>query len=270
MAGKSVSYLCCLLALAPSNAAAQSGSTATARAAAVAPGSGTAQTTPPVWAKPDNFWYRMSVPGGHVWLNVDALHGAKTPLFDHQRLATELTLRTGIEYSPLTLPFADPAAQFVVKYDGSNAYIQEGAMAIEFVHGGYLWRCDLQIKWDWNRVPPTDYECLSRRPVTSGETAGAGPAVGAAPRVSPDGRWAAFVHDHNVAIRPAGDAAASPTVLSDDATPTDAYQAGSIRWSDDSRTITAYRVADALFASSSVTGNVERFVTRAEWSIPPH
>ena len=131
----------------------------------------TGQVTTPVWAKPDNFWYRKVVPGGHLWFKVDAQHGVKEPLFDHQRLAIELTIRTGIEFTPLTLPFADPAMQFVVKYDGSNAYIQEGAMAIEFVHAGNHWRCDLQIKWDWNRVPPTDYECLSRRPVVAGQPA---------------------------------------------------------------------------------------------------
>lgn len=86
-----------------------------------------------VWAKPDHFWWRRSVPGGNLWLTVDAKHGARTPLFDHQRLAIELSLRSGHEFTPLTLPFADPAARFVVKYDGSNAYIQEGAMAVEFV-----------------------------------------------------------------------------------------------------------------------------------------
>lgn len=95
-----------------------------------------AQASAPVWTKADQFWYRRTVPGGYVWLNVDARHGVKEPLFDHQRLAIELTIRTGVDYTPLTLPFAEPAAQFVVKYDGSNAYIQQGAMAIEFVHGG--------------------------------------------------------------------------------------------------------------------------------------
>ena len=82
------------------------------------------------WAKPDHFWYRRSVPGGNLWITVDGIHGVRQPLFDHQRLAIELNLRTGAEYTPLTLPFADPAAEFVVKYDSSNAYIQEGAMAI--------------------------------------------------------------------------------------------------------------------------------------------
>ena len=164
------------------------------------PVSAAAEATAPIWTKPDQFWYRRTVPGGHVWLNVDAEHGVKEPLFDHQRLAIELTIRTGVDYAPLTLPFADPAARFVVKYDGSNAYIQQGAMAIEFIHGGHHWRCDLQIKWDWNRSAHR-LECLSRRPVAGG-TASITASAEAAPRVSPDGRWEAFVQDHNVAVRP--------------------------------------------------------------------
>src|SRR5688500_15801591 len=115
-----------------------------------------------VWAKPDHFWFRKTVSGGHLWLTIDARNGAKSPLFDHQRLAIELNLRGGYDFTPLTLPFADPASRFAVKYDGSNAYIQEGAMAVEFVLDGYQWRGDLQIKWDWNKVQPTDYECLTR------------------------------------------------------------------------------------------------------------
>ena len=99
----------------------------------------------PVWSKPDHFWYRRAVAGGRVWFNVDALHGVKEPLFDHQRLAIELTIRTGVEYTPLTLPFADPASRFVVKYDGSNAYVQEGAMAVEFVHGAGITACPARM-----------------------------------------------------------------------------------------------------------------------------
>ncbi len=73
------------------------------------------------WPKPDLFWYRVAVPNGHLWLSVDAKHGVREPLFDHQRLAIELNLRSGYEFTPTTLPFADPTAEFVVTFDGSNA-----------------------------------------------------------------------------------------------------------------------------------------------------
>ncbi|HUF23403.1 MAG TPA: hypothetical protein VMN81_04680 [Vicinamibacterales bacterium] len=210
-----------------------------------------------VWAKPDHFWYRRTVPGGHLWLTVDAKHGAKSPLFDHQRLAIELNLRTGYDYTPLTLPFADPAARFAVKYDGANAYIQEGAMAVEFVLDGRQWRCELQIKWDWNKVPPTDYECLPRG---QAGTAPAAVAAGTAanPLVSPDGALEAFVENHNVAVRPAGGGAA--TVLTTDGTNGDAYDSGSLRWSGDSRTLSACRLNAAIWQSDGVSGNVEKLI----------
>lgn len=222
-----------------------------------------APASEPVWAKPDLFWYRIPVEGGNLWVKVDAEHGVKEPLFDHQRLAIEMTIRTGIEYTPLTLPFADPAARFVVKYDGSNAYIQEGAMAVEFVHGGQHWRCDLQIKWDWNRVPPTDYECLPRRPALPRAAAA---ATAAESSRSPDGRWEAFVENHNVAVRPVGGGDAM--VLSTDGTAAAGYHAGSIRWSADSTTVSAYRVSPEVWNSPAFNGNVKKLVSRGEWRVP--
>jgi hypothetical protein len=214
------------------------------------------------WAKPDHFWYRKAMPGGNVWLNVNALHGVREPLFDHQRLAIELNLRSGYEFTPLTLPFADPAFEFVVKYDGSNAYIQEGAMAIEFILDGTLWRCDLQIKWNWNLVPPTDYECLPRRPMQPGSRPR--PATGA-PVVSPDGKWEALVTNHNVAIRPPGANDAKP--LSTDGTAAQPYDPGSIRWSKDSKTLNAYRVSPEVWKSESLSGSVKSHVARGEWTV---
>jgi hypothetical protein len=214
------------------------------------------------WAKADHFWYRKPVTGGNVWLNVNALHGVKEPLFDHQRLAIELNLRSGYEFTPLTLPFADPTMEFVVKYDGSNAYIQEGAMAIEFILDGTLWRCDLQIKWNWNLVPPTDYECLPRRPMQPG--ARPTPITGA-PVASPDGALEALIVNHNVAVRPAGSAAPAKP-LSADGTAAMPYDHGSIRWSRDSKTLTAYRVSPEVWRSESVTGSVKALVIRGEWT----
>lgn len=208
------------------------------------------------WAKPDHFWYRKTVQGGHLWLTVDAKHGAKTPLFDHQRLAIELNLRTGYAFTPLTLPFADPAARFAVKYDSSNAYIQEGAMAIEFVLDNYQWRCELQIKWDWNKVPPTDYECTPRRPAASARSTGSPGSTAAV--TSPDGSLEAVVQNNNVAVRPVGGGAA--TMLTSDGTAGDAYDPGSLRWSPDSRTLSVYRLNAAIWESDSVSGNVEKLI----------
>src|SRR5687768_16106369 len=202
------------------------------------------EVTPPVWDKPDHFWYRKTFPGGaQVWLGVDALHGIKEPLFDHQRLAIELRVRTGVEFDQNQLPFVDPATQFVVKYDGANAYIQQGAMAVEFVLNAQHWRCELQIKWDWNKLPPTDYECTPRRPFVPGVSPASLPADPGV-RASPDRKWEAFISNHNVAVRPVGAPASSGKMLSNDGTAAFAYQLGSIQWGADSRSLSAYRVSE--------------------------
>lgn len=233
-------------------------------ACALRPAPVAGQTSEPVWARPDVFWYGKSTPGGPVWLKVNVEYGVKEPLFDHQRLATELTIRTGVEHAANALPFMDPASQFVVRYDGSNAYIQHGAMAIEFIREGHLWRCELQIKWNWNLVPPTDYQCGSRRPLADGFVAAALPRD-TLPRVSPDGAWEALIVNHNVVVRPraGGDARA----LSTDGVASNAYQLGSIVWSDDSKALAAYRVSERVWLSDGLAGNVKALVARKEWRV---
>lgn len=216
------------------------------------------------WTKPDRFWFRKTVDGGHLWLGVDAAHGVKEPLFDHQRLAIELGIRTGYEFTPLSLPLADPATQFVVKYDGSNAYIQEGAMAIEFILDASHWRCDLQIKWNWNLVPPTDYECRSRRAVNPGVSDG--PIVAPSSIRSPDGSWEALVEGHNVVIRPAS-GSASTQKLTTDGTAAFAYQAGSITWAADSKSLAAYRVHEQVWLAPSVSDTVKAQLQRAALTV---
>ena len=229
---------------------------------AVAPWPPVQTASPLVWTKPDMFWYRKALPDGHVWINVDAQHGVKEPLFDHQRLAIELNLRTGYEFTPVSLPFADPSAQFVVKYDGFNAYIQEGAMAVEFTLDGAPWRCELQVKWDWNKVPPTDYECLPRRAGFVGKPSS--PWV-SGQRVSPDGRWEAAVESHNIVVRPAN-AAGKTVALSTDGIAGFAYDPASIRWADPT-TVHAYRVSDKVWLSDGVAGNVKALVSKGVWKI---
>jgi len=215
------------------------------------------------WTTPDRFWFRKTMAGGQVWLGVDAAYGVKEPLFDHQRLAIEIGLKSGMEFTPLDLPLADPAAQFVVKYDGSNAYIQEGAMAIEFILSGAHWRCDLQTKWNWNLVPPTDYQCQSRRPVNPGVSDRVNPEP--TYRRSPDGRWDAVVEGHNIIVRPATGGA--PSHKTTDGTAVFAYQAGSITWAADSKSLSAYRVHEQVWLAPSVSGNVKAHLHRAELSV---
>jgi hypothetical protein len=86
-----------------------------------------------------------------------------------------------------------------------------------------------------------------------------------APVTSPDGRWEAVVVDHNVAIRAAG-RPGTPTALSADGKAGYAYQPGSIRWSPDSASVSAYRVSEAVWLSESVAvTSVKNLVTQGQW-----
>jgi hypothetical protein len=221
-----------------------------------------AQDPAPVWAKSDAFWYRTTVKGSSVWVTVDAEHGVRQPLFDHQRLAIELSQKTEMEFTASTLPFANPGTRFVVKYDGSSVPVAHGLLAIEFVLDNAAWRCELQAEWDWARTPPSDYECTKQDDPVPPAPPGATPTRVA----SPDGNWEAFVQNDNVMVRAAG--ATSATALSKDGTPTRAYHAGSISWSPDSKSVSAYRVDAAIWRSNEVTGTVKTLITKATWSIP--
>lgn len=221
-----------------------------------------AQDSAPIWPKPDAFWYRTTLNGSDFWVTVDAGHGVREPLFDHQRLAIELSQKTGSEFTASTLPFANPAARFVVKYDGSNVPVSHGLRAIEFVLDNAAWRCELQAEWDWGRTPPSDYECTKRDGPAPAPIAEAAPAAVA----SPDGTWEAFVRNDNVMVRAAGSTTA--TALSTDGTPARAYHAGSIAWSPDSRSVAAYRVDAAVWRSGDVSGSVKALIARAAWPVP--
>ena len=194
----------------------------------------------PTWIDSTNrFWYRRSVTGGNDFVLVHAATQQKQPAFDHASLATGLSQAVGQDYAALTLPFRT----FDYALDGQ---------AIEADVGGVRWRCSL-----------ADFACDSIGEVRAGGFGGGGfgrfpgnQNVGE-PRVSPDGLTEAFIHNYNVAIRPAGSgppagggrggfgggrgSAPSHTTLSYDGSEGDSYQLGSIQWSPDSKKLVAYR-----------------------------
>jgi dipeptidyl aminopeptidase/acylaminoacyl peptidase len=210
------------------------------------------------------FWYRVSVTGGNRFVVVDPDAWSRQPAFDHDRLARALSTAAGEQYTAVTLPFL------------TFSYVSD-RQAIEANVDDSRWRCTL-----------TDYACTRIGPATGGGGGGRGGRGGAAqqgrgggpgrggaaqgePRRSPDGRWEAFIQNHNVAIRGAApaeggsDAAAGGgargggtgggraagggrgagqprfTLLSYDGSEGDAYQLGSIEWSPDSKKLVAYR-----------------------------
>ena len=170
------------------------------------------------------FVYRRSVKGGHDFVLLDATTLERRAPFDHARLAAALSQAAGETYAALTLPFSE--VRFV-----------DGERAIEFGVQATRWTCRLD-----------EYRCTKReRPVPPGALAGVngpvrGPHLPAAtePRRSPDGRWLAFIHDFNVAVRPSSGGA--PIVLSRDGSEGEYYELESMVWAPDSSRLVAARI----------------------------
>jgi dipeptidyl aminopeptidase/acylaminoacyl peptidase len=170
------------------------------------------------------FHYRRSVEGGHEFVLVDADTRERRPPFDHAKLAAALSKATGEQYTALRLPFE------------SFRFVDDGK-AVQAAFGGAVWRCTLD-----------DYRCERRE--AEGGFRGWGNPNGPvrdpdAPRPrgpwrSPDGRWEAMIHNHNLGVRPAG--GGDFVLLSTDGSEGDYYDGASIAWSPDSRRIAIFRV----------------------------
>ena len=213
--------------------------------------------TPPVWATPDRFWFSVPVAGGRTWWIVDARTGVRDRLFDHGRLAIEINAQSGADFTALTLPFADPATGFAVKFDGRNNALDDG-LALEFTLDDERWRCELNGEWDWGKK--SDYYCEKPDDGTAPAPAQTRPVV------SPDGRWEASVQNNNVAVRQTD---GRTQLLSKDGTDTAPYHLGSLRWSADSRTLAGYRVNVDAWRSAQSAGSVKTLVQRQEWKMGP-
>jgi dipeptidyl aminopeptidase/acylaminoacyl peptidase len=116
------------------------------------------------------FWYRNSLGEGHEFVLVDPTAPSRRQLFDHHRLASAMSLADDTSYVGTKLPFN--AFEFV-----------DEVRSIEFNARKKRFVCDIVA-----------YAC------TVGDT-----LPGDTPYVeSPDGRWEAFVVEHDLYVRPTG------------------------------------------------------------------
>lgn len=187
----------------------------------------------PHWfANNTRFWYRNDLPGdGKEFIMVDADRGIRQQAFDHSRLAKALSEATGSDYRADQLPFD------TIEYSDSPA-------GILFTAAGAGWRCDL-----------TSYELSKAEAVSSSASAadGSRETNAGTPRRrgrsqrspdesgrSPDGRWTAFVKEHNIFIR-ANDGTSREIQLSCDGREGLSY--GRLSWSPSSKSLVAFRIA---------------------------
>ena len=206
------------------------------------------------------FWYRKSVNGGNEFALVDAATKTKTPAFDHAKLATALNTATGQKHTALELPFTtftfvdnEQAIELTLvppgggrAGGGGGGGGRQGGGAPGATQPRY--RCSL-----------TDYTCARATGSPQGQDAtgagqggqgrgggGGGGRAGGGPnqepqvRLSPDKKSEALIQNYNIYVRPAGQTR-DGFMLSTDGSEGNAYTFNSIRWSPDSKKITAFR-----------------------------
>ena len=153
---------------------------------------------PATWIdKTPRFWYRRSVKGGHEFVIVDAATQAKTPAFDHDRLAQQLSKVIGKPYTGITLPF------------GMFAFADNETSITMTIDGG-RWKCRLRGL----RLLQERRAAPARRTIP-------------ARACRPDGKWEALINNYNIAIRAVG--AKTIEFLSTDGSEGNAYTLASIR-----------------------------------------
>jgi dipeptidyl aminopeptidase/acylaminoacyl peptidase len=178
----------------------------------------------PEWFKDGNrFWYRNKTGSGADYVVIDPVRNTRQLLFDNARLAAAMSVARDTAYDPHRLPFA----RFEFTNDGENE------REIEFTASKKSFVCDIAA-----------YRCAVSDTLPSEV-----PFV-----LSPDKKWEAFVHRHNLWIRPRR--GTDSTQLTTDGVEYWSYgvtmprpgqlrqptpQRPNLRWSPDSKRILAWR-----------------------------
>jgi dipeptidyl-peptidase 4 len=127
---------------------------------------------PVSWLADGRFWYRATTPAGADFIMVDPARRTRAAAFDQARLAQALGTVTGGTVDAARLPFTS----FDLSRDGRQ---------ITLTAVGRRWQCDV-----------TAYSCTA----LDTTQAAARPAPPASV-TSPDGRYAAYIRDHNLWVR---------------------------------------------------------------------
>ncbi len=159
-------------------------------------------TVRPTWLSGDRFWYRNTIPGGAEFILVDPARRTRVRAFDHEGVAAALSRAADTAYTAFQLPFT----QFTFTADERS---------IAFDAGQRHWICDREGS-----------RCAA---------AGAPPERPANAVVSPDGRRAAFIRDHNLWLRDL--ATGAETQLTTDGAPDFGYATDNAGWTKSDRPV---------------------------------
>ena len=174
------------------------------------------------WLDAQRFVYRRSVRGGFEFVERRVGEEGARPAFDHAALARALGQARGETIAALRLPFIDFQS------------VDEGRM-IEFQLDDGRWRCTLAPVSCEKSVAAT-----RGQPRAWGVVRDLSVPADATPKPSPDGRYEAFVENHNLMLRQRD--SGEVRALSHDGSARDFHDPQSLVWSPDSRRVAIYRV----------------------------
>ncbi|MEE1999900.1 DPP IV N-terminal domain-containing protein [Alkalimonas sp. MEB108] len=174
----------------------------------------------PAWtADGQAFYYQLSVEGGFQFFRQSLKHGHTELAFDHQQIAAGLAAASATEVSALQLPF------------GSFRYSSDES-AIQFYALDAQWRCELS-------QPVCSQLDSKQRPKAFGVVRDLQVPASTMPVLSPDGRYQAIIHHHNLQVL---DSAGQLLLSTDDGHADHFYDVDSISWAPDSSALLLVRV----------------------------
>ena len=203
-----------------------------------------------------HFWYRNDLADGRrEYVLVDLKKGVREQAFDHQRLARALTTAGAGEVQ------AERLSLDQLRFDLSKG------VAI-FRAGGRHFRCNLKtyqlakIEKPAEATKNTPQEGAPKKPQKEAQAKPYRPSRD----VSPDGKWRAYIHEHDLFVRPNNDGESEGIQLSKDGEPKNSYQAPF--WAPNSNTLISFRVQPSevgevhLIESSPKEGGRAKLHTR--------
>ena len=194
------------------------------------------------WLPGDRFWYRNQGVGGPEFFLVDATNGTKAPAFNHAAVATALTTAMGKPVGAARLPFT----QITFTAD---------ALSFSFDSDLKRWTCDVQGR-----------QCTSvDRPASVPNS-----------ELSPDGKLAAFIRDHNLWIRDT--TTGQDTQLTTDGVKDYGYATDNagwissdrpvLKWSPDSKRIATFQQDQRKAGDMYLVNTVAGHPTLRAWKYP--
>lgn len=165
------------------------------------------------------FWYVRNTPEGRVYVSVDADKKNRKELFDHSRLASALTRQSGKEAKPEALML-------------ERLSVNQELDTLRFAFGGHRWmyavRKNALADEGALPIPPKERHWMEWDDEKT-----------ASPAVSPDGKYTAFIKNHNIYVKET--ATGQEKQLSIDGTLGNYYSVY-IRWSPDSKKVAACKI----------------------------